>query len=55
MKDDRSLIPLAHEARKPIFALTAADGALGAHATAARTAGQDFVALAEAIDRRTST
>jgi hypothetical protein len=54
VKNYRSLIPLAHEARKPIFALTAADGALGAHATAARTAGQDFVALAEAIDRRTS-
>ena len=54
VKNYRSLMPLAHEARKPIFALTGADGALGAHAAAARTAGVDFVALAEAIDAHTS-
>lgn len=48
----RSLMPLAHEARKPIFYLNAADGALGAHSTAARNAGTDFKKLARAIAKR---
>ncbi len=46
MKDYRSLVFLAQEARKPVFHLTAADGALGAHAAAARDAGKAFQALA---------
>ena len=42
----RSLVPMAQEARKPIFRLTAADGAVGSHFTAARHARDDFKALA---------
>jgi len=46
LKHYRSLMPMAHEARKPIFHLQAADGALGSHAVAAREAGRDFGVLA---------
>lgn len=52
IKHYRSLVPLAQEARKPIFHLAAADGALGSHATAARDAGDDFAKLAKEILRR---
>lgn len=38
----RSLMPLAHQSRKPIFHLRAADGALGAHAKSALAAGEDY-------------
>lgn len=48
----RSLVPLAQEARKPIFHLQYADGAIGAHGTAARAARQDFEDLAKEIRRR---
>ncbi len=51
-KHYRSLMPLAQEARKPIFHLKPADGALGAHLTAAQHAGRDFAALARAIAQR---
>ena len=54
LKHYRSLVPLAQEARKPIFELTAADGALGAHATAVQLARKDFSALARTIRRRLS-
>jgi hypothetical protein len=46
VKHYRSLVPMAQEARKPIFKLTAADGALGSHAAAASSAYDDFEALA---------
>jgi chromosome partitioning protein len=46
VKHYRSLIPLGQDARKPIFKLTAADGALGAHSVAAREAYGDFKSLA---------
>ncbi len=46
VKHYRSLVPMAQEARKPIFKLTAADGALGSHAAAASTAYEDFEYLA---------
>ena len=49
LKNYRSLIPLAQEARKPIFMLRPADGALGGHETAARAAYGDFKAVAEGI------
>jgi len=49
IKHYRSLMPLAMEARKPIFHLRAADGALGAHSTAARRCGEDFRVLSQAI------
>ena len=48
----RSLVPMAQEARKPIFTLTNADGAIGGHATAVSNAYADFKALAEAIRQR---
>ena len=46
VKHYRSLVPMAQEARKPIFKLRAADGALGSHAAAASAAYDDFKALA---------
>ena len=52
VKHYRSLVPLAQDARKPIFYLTAAEGARGSHAAAARDAGRDFATLAEEILRR---
>ena len=47
VKHFRSLVPMAQEARKPIFKLKAADGALGSHAAAASVAYSDFKALAQ--------
>ena len=52
VKHYRSLVPMAQEARKPIFHLTPADGAIGAHAAAANAAADDFRALAEKIIAR---
>lgn len=52
LKHYRSLVPLAQEARKPMFRLTVADGAIGAHANAATLAYGDFRDLARTILRR---
>ena len=49
VKHYRSLVPMAQEARKPIFKLTPADGARGSHAAAAAAARTDFRYLAEKI------
>jgi len=53
IKHYRSLVPLAQEHRKPIFDLTVADGAIGAHANAVAMAKDDFrnlsVKIAEKI------
>lgn len=49
VKHYRSLVPMAQEARKPIFSLTPADGAFGSHAAAARDAYSDFKILAQKI------
>lgn len=49
LKHYRSLIPMGQEQRKPIFHLTAADGAIGSHANAVQDARQDFKILAETI------
>jgi len=49
LKDYRSLMPLAQEARKPMFFLKAADGALGAHTYAVSEAYKDFKTLAQKI------
>ncbi len=49
VKHYRSLVPMAQEARKPIFKLTPADGAIGGHAAAAWQARDDFKELAEKI------
>ena len=46
LKHYRSLMPMAQEARKPMFHLKAADGAIGAHHSAARGSGKDFEGLA---------
>ena len=48
----RSLMPLAQEARKPMFALKPADGAIGGHANAVRGCYRDFRALAHEVARR---
>jgi chromosome partitioning protein len=52
LKNYNSLIPLAQEARKPIFFLKSADGALGAHANAVQGAYEDFRELATTIADR---
>jgi chromosome partitioning protein len=49
LKHYRSLMPMAMEARKPVFALKPADGAIGAHSEATRRAYDDFLALAKAM------
>jgi chromosome partitioning protein len=49
LKDYRSLMPLAQEARKPMFFLKPADGALGAHTFAVAEAYQDFKNVAKKI------
>ena len=48
----RSLIPMGREARKPIFHLTSADGAIGSHAQAVQEAYKDFKNLAETLLQR---
>ena len=52
LKNYNSLMPLAQEARKPIFSLRAADGAIGSHANAVQKAHADFRLLAKEIARR---
>ncbi len=52
LKHYRSLMPMAQEARKPIFLLKAADGALGAHASAVQDAYADFKRLSLEVVRR---
>ena len=49
MKHYRSLMPMAQEARKPVFHLKPADGALGAHMNAVQDAYRDFEKLAKKI------
>src|SRR6266446_37237 len=46
LKHYRSLMPMAQEARKPIFELSTADGAIGSHAVAVQDAYRDFQQLA---------
>jgi chromosome partitioning protein len=52
LRDYRSLMPLAQESRKPMFFLKPADGAMGAHASAATKAYKEFKALASKIADR---
>jgi cellulose biosynthesis protein BcsQ len=52
IKHYRSLVPMAQEARKPIFKLTPADGAIGNHAVAVREAYTDFKSLATRVLKR---
>ncbi|MCL4370920.1 MAG: AAA family ATPase [Chloroflexi bacterium] len=53
LKHYRSLMPMAQEARKPMFLLKPADGAIGAHYKAVQDVYQDFKALASKITERT--
>lgn len=53
LKHYRSLMPMAQEARKPIFHLKSADGAIGAHYQAVQGAYQDFYRLAQKTAQRT--
>ena len=52
LKHYRSLIPMGQEARKPIFHLTPADGAIGSHAQAVQEAYKDFDFLAKRLLER---
>ena len=49
LKHYRSLMAMAHEARKPMFHLKAADGALGGHIYAVQDCYRDFKKLATSI------
>jgi chromosome partitioning protein len=52
LKHYRSLMPMAQQARKPMFHLRPADGALGSHFQAAQSARKDFAKLATKIAKR---
>jgi len=52
LKDYRSLMPMAQEARKPMFLLKPADGAIGGHQAAVQECYRDFEALAAEIEQR---
>ena len=54
IKNYQSLMPLAEDARKPIFKLTAADGAIGAHAAAVTRCYGDFEHLTKRILEKTA-
>lgn len=49
LKHFKSLMPMAQDARKPMFHLTAADGAIGSHAGAVQDCKQQFAKLAKEI------
>jgi len=49
LKDYRSLMPMAQEAKKPMFLLKPGDGAIGGHQAAVRQAYEDFRALAQTV------
>lgn len=52
VKHYRSLIPMSMEARKPMFYLTPADGAIGSHHHAVKAARENFDNLAREIETR---
>lgn len=53
IKHYRSLMPMAMEARKPMFSLRAADGAIGAHQSSVQQCHDDFSALIDVMAART--
>ncbi len=53
IKHYRSLMPMAMEARKPMFFLKPADGAIGAHVSAVKDCYEDFKKLAKNILKAT--
>ncbi len=52
LKHYQSLMPLAQDARKPMFSLRAADGAIGSQAQAVQDCHRDFETLARRIAAR---
>ena len=54
LKDYRSLMPMAQEARKPMFSLRPADGAIGGHQAAVEECYRDFEGLSKEIENRIS-
>ncbi len=54
LKHYHSLAPMAMEARKPLFLLRSADGAIGAHSYAVQDAYKDFQVLAKKVLNRIS-
>jgi cellulose biosynthesis protein BcsQ len=54
IKHYRSLMPMAMEARKPMFLLAPADGAVGAHQTNVQQCFRDFESLAKEIAKHAS-
>lgn len=52
LKHYRSLMPMAQTARKPIFKLTSADGAIGAHSQAVQQVRVEFIDLATKLMAR---
>lgn len=52
IRNYRSLTPLAHDARKPMFDLRAADGALGSTQAYVQKCYSEFKKLTERIDKR---
>ncbi|MGW4461147.1 ParA family protein [Micromonospora sp. NPDC004704] len=52
LRNYQSLMPLAHDARKPMFDLRSADGALGSTQTLVQRCHQDFRALSRELLRR---
>jgi len=53
VRNYQSLVPMAQEARKPIFFLKSADGAIGAHAQSVIKCHRDFKRMTEAILKNT--
>jgi len=49
LRNYRSLMPMAQDARKPMFDLRPADGAIGSHAQLVQTCAGEFKTLAERI------
>lgn len=49
LRNFRSLMPMAQDARKPMFDLVPADGAIGSHAQIVQICAQEFRCLAERI------
>jgi len=54
LKNYRSLMPLSMDARKPMFSITHADGAIGSHMNSVRGCYEDFKKLAQEIEKRTA-
>jgi len=55
MRHYQSLMPLAQDARRPMFHLRPADGAVGSHMDAVRRCREDFETLANSILSRMNT